>query len=406
MRVSVVAAVIGVVVAGCAQQAPDRAPLPDIGSVVTLPPPCAFLIGEGTGVRVDEVTAGSPADGVLRPGDVVVGADGAALLSADDLFEVLADRSPGDTLSLDYERDGARASATVILGTHPRDASRPLIGIGIVTRYGRVEPAMVEPGAISAPLARLVAVEGSIYQFDPVGGDAVSTGLTAPTEPWMVADGRAFFISAAGTPEAVLVDSDGAELALPAGEVPLQLLGSVDDDLLVLLGRADGGVVAARIDVEEDTEVWRSRVEAELGVPVLAFIHPDGSVLAVLRRSVSGGPVSLELWDPATGRTINGPDFAAVGASTYFGWYDEDSLLAAGAEGALRAVDRVTATVTSLEIPVSAVGARIYPVGDTSHILVVRDYEVIVASTVEGEETRVLVDNCEVGVVDVLGAGV
>ncbi|WP_017603511.1 S1C family serine protease [Nocardiopsis alkaliphila] len=71
------------------------------------------VIGEGE----DAIEAGGAADEAgLRPGDVIVSFDGRRVNSHGELQAMVRDKSPGDEVEVDYERDGERTSVTVTLG--------------------------------------------------------------------------------------------------------------------------------------------------------------------------------------------------------------------------------------------------------------------------------------------------
>ena len=127
--------------ASCAQVPPERAPLPDVEQVVPQPLSCAFLVGDGRGVLVEGIVSGSPAEGVLAAGDVIVGIDGQSLAVRAELLEELADRRPGDEVTLAIRRAGEDESRGLVLGENPGDASRAFMGVNVLTEYARVAPA-------------------------------------------------------------------------------------------------------------------------------------------------------------------------------------------------------------------------------------------------------------------------
>nr|WP_083926829.1 trypsin-like peptidase domain-containing protein [Nocardiopsis valliformis] len=66
----------------------------------------------------DAVEPGGPADAAgLQPGDVIVSFDGRRVNSHGELQAMVRDRSPGEEIELEYERDGERETATVTLGS-------------------------------------------------------------------------------------------------------------------------------------------------------------------------------------------------------------------------------------------------------------------------------------------------
>jgi putative serine protease PepD len=66
------------------------------------------------------VTPGDPADMAgLRTSDVITKINGEAATSNIQLQELTLTKKPGDTVSIDYTRDGHAASTTVTLAAQP-----------------------------------------------------------------------------------------------------------------------------------------------------------------------------------------------------------------------------------------------------------------------------------------------
>jgi membrane-associated protease RseP (regulator of RpoE activity) len=79
------------------------------------------------GVLVDAVQPDSPAAKAgLRVGDVITAVDGAAVQSAGDIMQAMADRKKGDTLKLSVVRDGKPLDLNAVLVTEaaPRGGFR------------------------------------------------------------------------------------------------------------------------------------------------------------------------------------------------------------------------------------------------------------------------------------------
>ena len=77
-------------------------------------------LDRAAGVVVLEVVEGGPADRAgLRPGDVIVRMDDAAVDTVEDLFGELRQRKPGSTARLTFIRDGREQQATVTLADRP-----------------------------------------------------------------------------------------------------------------------------------------------------------------------------------------------------------------------------------------------------------------------------------------------
>lgn len=77
-------------------------PAPPVDWGLTLSDP------EGAGARVDSVGVVSPAAGLLRPGDIVVGVDDIPIRTPEDLTTLLEHLDPGQAVLLRVARDGAR----------------------------------------------------------------------------------------------------------------------------------------------------------------------------------------------------------------------------------------------------------------------------------------------------------
>lgn len=80
----------------------------------------AFGADPGTGVLVSEVRSGNGAgDDGLRAGDILVAVAGEQIAGISDIRNVLADRTPGDTVNVDVIRDRTSRNLTVTLSAAP-----------------------------------------------------------------------------------------------------------------------------------------------------------------------------------------------------------------------------------------------------------------------------------------------
>ena len=95
----------------------------------------AFRLDEAPGAPgavVMEVAPDSPAAGAgLQPGDWITAIDGAAVGGDDGtaLRELIGNHQPGDSIGLEFQREGEPMTTTITLGEHPDDAAAPLLGI-------------------------------------------------------------------------------------------------------------------------------------------------------------------------------------------------------------------------------------------------------------------------------------
>ena len=81
------------------------------------------------GVRVVAVTSGSHAAGVLRPGDVIVGADGHTVLTRSDLAAALSRLKPGDPVKITVRRGAKKLTFSIRTTADTQDAKRAIIGV-------------------------------------------------------------------------------------------------------------------------------------------------------------------------------------------------------------------------------------------------------------------------------------
>lgn len=85
-----------------------------------IPPAAAEQAGLPEGLYIQAVTAGGPAATAgLRAGDVITKIDGEPATSNVKLQELTLTKKPGDTVPIDYSRDGKSATATVTLAAQP-----------------------------------------------------------------------------------------------------------------------------------------------------------------------------------------------------------------------------------------------------------------------------------------------
>jgi PDZ domain-containing protein len=80
------------------------------------------------GVRVELVFGQTHAAGKLRPGDVIVGADGKRVLTTLDLHRILARHKVGDVVPLAFWRQGKLRHVRVATSADPFDSTHTIIG--------------------------------------------------------------------------------------------------------------------------------------------------------------------------------------------------------------------------------------------------------------------------------------
>ena len=81
------------------------------------------------GVRVVAVTSGSHAAGVLRPGDVIVGAGGNPVRTRTDLAATLSRLKPGDPVKITVQRGAKKLTFSIRTTADTQDPKRAIIGV-------------------------------------------------------------------------------------------------------------------------------------------------------------------------------------------------------------------------------------------------------------------------------------
>jgi len=135
------------------------------------------------GVVVSAVDVGAPADGVLEPDDVIVGANGKDIASPEDLSQVMSEVKPGETVTLRIERDSAEQTVQVGTKASDDDPPRALMGIIIEPKLELPVDITIDTGEIGGPSAGLAFTLDIIDELGPTdidhGEKVVATGEIA-----------------------------------------------------------------------------------------------------------------------------------------------------------------------------------------------------------------------------------
>ncbi len=81
--------------------------------------------------KVSAVSKGTPADGKLKPGDVVLKVDGVAVTQVAQVGELVRKNKVGEDVSFLVRRGGAEQTVVVKTAAAPGDATRPMVGIEV-----------------------------------------------------------------------------------------------------------------------------------------------------------------------------------------------------------------------------------------------------------------------------------
>lgn len=81
--------------------------------------------------KVSTVSKGSPADGKLKPGDIVLQVDGTTAVQVPQVGELVRKHKVGENVSFLISRGGKQETIVVKTAATPGDADRPMVGISI-----------------------------------------------------------------------------------------------------------------------------------------------------------------------------------------------------------------------------------------------------------------------------------
>jgi PDZ domain-containing protein len=82
-----------------------------------------------TTVTVSSVAKGAPADGRLKPGDVLTAVDGTAVTGNESLRALISKHAPGEPVVIAYTRDGQPGTATLVTAASTEGPRRAIVGI-------------------------------------------------------------------------------------------------------------------------------------------------------------------------------------------------------------------------------------------------------------------------------------
>jgi Lon-like protease len=193
-------------------------------------------LGYPVQVTVKEVKAGTPADGVLKVGDVITSVDGTQVTSATKLTELIRAKPAGTARTVSYTRNGAPATVTV---TPRAEDGSPRIGVTVEQKQPHPFDLKIDLDRIGGPSAGLMFTLGIIDKIEPddlTGGQVIAGTGTIDDEGNVGPIG--------GVPQKlVAAKRDGAKIFLtPAGNcaeavanavpgLPMARVATLDDAL-------------------------------------------------------------------------------------------------------------------------------------------------------------------------------
>jgi Lon-like protease len=174
-----------------------------------------FDVKVTVGQLIDQVLPGSPADGVLQPGDTIVAVDGQRFDEAEDLTRVVSAKKPGDKVTVTVRPQGSQAERKheLTLAPSPDDPNKGVMGVRIVPvaiDYDFPFDVAIDTGNVGGPSAGLAFTLGIIDALTP--GD-LTGGKDIAVTGTMSSDGTVGQVGGTGQ-KAAAVRKKGIKLFL------------------------------------------------------------------------------------------------------------------------------------------------------------------------------------------------
>ena len=167
-----------------------------------------------TTVVVSAVKNGAPADGKLKPADILTSVDGAPVTDARSVGTLVRKHQPGEVVRISYTRDGKPGTASITTVTSTDKPARALIGVTPAENSTFAVKVDIKLSNIGGPSAGLMFALGII---DKLGPESLTGGRRI-----------------AGTGE---ITTDGT--VGPIGGIAEKMIGAKDRGATVFLSPAD-----------------------------------------------------------------------------------------------------------------------------------------------------------------------
>lgn len=134
----------------------------------------------GDGARVEATLEGSPADGKLLVGDVIVAIEGRKIETTCDVDSAMDSHLPGESVTITVRRDGSLEMVTLEAGISPTDSQGGFLGISMSDvgyEFDSGAKVEFETGNIAGPSAGLMfslALYDRLTPEDLTGGRAIA----------------------------------------------------------------------------------------------------------------------------------------------------------------------------------------------------------------------------------------
>ncbi len=213
------------------------------------------IVINGAGAVVVTVQEGSPAFGVLKPGDVVTKVNEVSVELSSDLVRAISTNAPGTVVTLEVTPGdgGPTGPVDVTLAARPDDAERAYLGVSTFTKdlsFDYPIDVTINSGRVGGPSAGLAFTLGILDVLSP---ESISGGRKIATTGTMSLDGsvgpvggvhqKVIAARRAGVELMLVPSSEVDEARLYAGGMRIEPVGTIDDALAVLATIGGGDLV-------------------------------------------------------------------------------------------------------------------------------------------------------------------
>ena len=199
-----------------------------------------------TQVVVIDVLAGSPADGLLAPGDIIIAADGQPLEGAEELQAITATSNPGDELTLTILHGGQEREVTARLAAVP-DADGARLGVTIETALDELRLPFdigLQPGTrIGGPSAGMMV---GLTVYDLLADEDLLRGRTVVGTGTLSSGGVVGPVG--GVPEKMraAAEFDTDLVLVPESQLDIALAAAPDGLVVIGVGTLDEAIEVLR----------------------------------------------------------------------------------------------------------------------------------------------------------------
>lgn len=167
-------------------------------------------------VKVREVTAGAPADGVLKEGDEIVAVNATPIDSTQSAVDAISAIAPGSVVTLDLVRSGDSRKVELTTAPSPDDASQSRVGVTLSDDFDPPFEVNIELGQeIGGPSAGLMF---SLGIYDLLTPGALTGGAHIAGTGTVDASGAVGEIGGIQQKIAGALQSDATVFLVPAGD--------------------------------------------------------------------------------------------------------------------------------------------------------------------------------------------